>query len=69
MTELLRAYTINTPAETFVIYPGSQAADPDSHNPFEWYYAPQGWKGKPHSEGFVSSEAAEEACWESLRKR
>ena len=68
MTELLRAYTIDTPAGRHAIYPGSQAEDPDSHKPLHWYYAPEGSTGKPHSEGFVSSEAAEEACWESLRK-
>jgi hypothetical protein len=68
MTQLLSAYTIETPVGIFVIYPGSEAADPDSHEPLYWYYAPQGWTGKPHSESFYSSEAAEEACWESLRK-
>jgi hypothetical protein len=68
MDGLLSAYTIETPAGNFVIYPGSDAADPDSHRPLYWYYAPEGWTGKPHSEGFYSSQAAEEACWESLRK-
>ncbi len=68
MTEILRIFTIETPAGIFVIYPGSEAADPDSHKPLYWYYAPQGWSGKPYSEGFYSSEAAEEACLESLRK-
>jgi hypothetical protein len=68
MTELLRAYTIDTPAGRFVIYSGSEAADAHSHKPLWWYYAPEGWTGKPYSEGFYSSEAAEEACWESLRK-
>ena len=68
MTGILRAYTIETPSGTFVIYPGSLAADAPSHEPLLWYYAPEGWTGKPHSEAFYSSEAAEEACWESLRK-
>jgi hypothetical protein len=68
MDELLRLYTIETPAGRFVIYPGSEAADPDSHRQLYWYYAPKEWTGKPYSEGFYSSEAAEEACWESLKK-
>ncbi len=68
MSGILRAYTIDTPAGRFVIYPGSEAADPDSHKPLYWYYAPEGRTGKPLSEAYYSSEAAEEACWESLRK-
>jgi hypothetical protein len=68
MTGILRAYSIDTPAGKFIIYPGAEAADPNSHKPLYWYYAPQGGTGKPQSEAFYSSEAAEEACWESLRK-
>jgi len=68
MDGLLAAYTIETPAGSFIIYPGSDAADPESHKPLFWYYAPIGWTGKPYSQSFYSSESAEEACWESLRK-
>ena len=45
MDELLRLYTIETPAGTFVIYPGSEAADPDPHQPLYWYYAPKDGQG------------------------
>ena len=68
MDGLLRSYTIDTPVGRFVIYPGSLAVDTASHKPLFWYYAPEGWTGKPQSEGFYSSESAEEACWESIRK-
>ncbi len=68
MGGLLNAHTIETPAGRFCIYPGSEAADPDSHRPLHWYHAPEKWTEKPRSEGFYSSEAAEEACRESLRK-
>jgi hypothetical protein len=68
MTGILRAYTIDTPTGKFIIYPGSLADDPKSHRPLLWYYAPEGWTGKPYSDSFYSSEAAEEACWESIRK-
>jgi hypothetical protein len=68
MTEILKSYTIETPGGTFIIYPGELAEDSDSHEPLHWYYAPNGWKGKPYSKAYYSSESAEEACWESLRK-
>lgn len=68
MDGFLSSHIIETPAGRFVIYPGADAADPDSHQPLYWYYAPEGWTGKPYSEAFYSAEAAEEACWESQRK-
>lgn len=67
MTELLVSHTIDTPRGRFIIYPGSTAEDPDSHKPLRWYYAPEGWTGKPYSHDYYSAQAAEEACWESLR--
>ena len=68
MTEILASRTIDTPAGTFVIYAGSEAQDPESHKPLRWYYAPEGWTGKPYSKDYLSAEAAQEACWESQRK-
>jgi hypothetical protein len=68
MTELMVSHTIETPRGTFVIYPGSTAEDADSHKPLRWYYAPEGWTGKPYSDDYYSPQAAEEACWESLKK-
>ncbi len=67
MTGLLRPYTVETPRGQFVIYPGSTAKDTESHEPIHWYFAPEGHEGPPHSPGFYSSEAAEEAMWESLQ--
>ena len=68
MTEVMGTHIIDTPSGRFVIYPGSAAEDADSHKPLRWYYAPEGWNDKPYSQDYYSSQAAEEACWESLRK-
>jgi hypothetical protein len=68
MTELMVPRTIETPAGKFVIYVGSAAQDPESHKPLRWYYAPEGWTGKPYSRDYYSAEAAQEGCWESLRE-
>ena len=68
MTEILRSYEIDTPGGKFVVYAGSAAESPDSHKPLYWYWAPAGWTGPPYSKDYYSSEAAEEALWESLKK-
>ncbi len=69
MTGILRPYTVETPRGEFVIYPGSEAKDAQSHKPLHWYFAPKEWEGPPYSEGFYSSESAEEALWESQREQ
>jgi hypothetical protein len=68
MTGLLRPYSVETPNGEFIVYPGSAAKDTESHEPLHWYYAPANWDGSPYSKGYYSSEAAEEALWESLRE-
>ncbi len=70
MTQAMTEHTIDTPAGTFVIYMGSAAANPGSHKPLRWYYAPEGWeREQPFSKDYYSPESAEEACWEHARSK
>jgi len=62
------SHTIETPEGKYIIYNASEADDPDSHEPNQWYYRPVEWAGGPYSKGHWSSESAEEACWEHSRK-
>jgi hypothetical protein len=62
------SHTVETPAGKFVVYMGAEAEEAQAHQSLEWYFAPVGWKSGPYSKGYVSAEAAEEACWEESSK-